>query len=227
MVASIRDVAGGCLGKTGRLSVREDILGVYANDNPQDRSVLQQLDRVQNLPFVKVAIVTIANATPNLQADLDNANNVWVGECDAWVYPTDSITVNAPNLLTLNQTDCFAGAAHSVSAEEDQLFDLGRDLGANIVGYYINGTAAGSGGCAAHPPDRRGFWVGSGASPWTWVHELTHVVGDNLHVDDAAGVPCDFTNLMTGCGTGGIVGNPNLTNDQCDRIVGDADIETC
>ena len=88
MSATIRNVADNCLDKTGRLSVREDILGVYAADNPQNRSVLQQMNRIQNMPFVKVALVTIQGANPLIQRDLVNGNAVYQNECDAWIYPT-------------------------------------------------------------------------------------------------------------------------------------------
>ena len=219
MSATIRNVADDCLDKTGRISVREDILGVYANDNPQNRSVLAQMDRIQNMPFVRVGLVTISGATPNLQRDLDNGNTVYQGECSVWIYPTDSITVTANNLLILDQDDC-AGSGHSVSAEEDTLFDLGRNLGANIVCYYINGDGSGIRGCAAHPPGRRGFWVGSSASPWTWVHELTHIVGDNGHVSDTDNLMINNTGTITNA-------PPDLTNTQCNRINDDDDVEEC
>lgn len=223
MSASIRNVADTCLGKTGRLSVREDILGVYANDNPQNRSVLDRMNLIQSTPFVEVALVTIQGATPQIQRDLDNGNAVYQNECDVWIYPTDAITVNNPGLLVFDQDDC-AGSGHSVSDDEDELFDLGRNLGADIVCYYVNNPSPF--GCAAHPPGRRGFWVGPGASPWTWVHELTHVVGDNPHID--FGSSCDLTNLMTGCGTNNInVALPNLNNSQCGNINDDAAIEEC
>ncbi|MGY9056067.1 MAG: hypothetical protein ACKVGZ_10775 [Alphaproteobacteria bacterium] len=140
MSATIRNVADNCLDKTGRLSVRQDIMGVYATDNPQNRSVLQQMNRIQTVPFVKVALVTISGASPNLQRDVDNGNTVYLGRCNVWLYPTDSITVTANNLLILDQDDC-AGSGHSVSAEEDTLFDLGRNLGADIVCYYIETSA--------------------------------------------------------------------------------------
>ncbi len=219
MSANIRNVADTCLDKTGRLSLREDIHGVYANDNPQNRSTLAQLDRIQNMPFVRVALVTISTATPTLQRDLDNGNTVYQGDCDVWIYPTDSITATANNLLTLDQDDC-ASNGHSVSDEEDELFDLGRTLGANIVCYYINGDGSGLRGCAAHPPGRRGFWVGSAASPWTWVHELTHIVGDNSHEGNTDNLMINNTGTITNP-------PPDLGNDQCDRITDDPDIEQC
>ena len=219
MSATIRNVADNCLDKTGRLSVREDILGVYAADNPQNRSVLQQMNRIQNMPFVKVALVTISGAAPNLQRDLDNGNTVYQNEANVWIYPTDSITVTAANLLTLDQNDC-ASSGHSVSDEEDDLFDFGRNLGADIVCYYINGDGSGIRGCAAHPPGRRGFWVGSAASPWTWVHELTHIVGDNGHVSDTDNLMINNTGTITNA-------PPDLTNSQSDRINDDPDVESC
>ena len=235
MVASIRDVASDCLGKTGVLSIREDILGVYGTDNPQNRSVLQQMDRIQNLPFVKVALVTIQGSNnANLQRDLDNASTIYQSECSAWVYCMGSITVNDPGLLVLNQCDC-SGNDHSVSDEEDELFELGRNLGANIVCYYINGSNFGNvAGCAAHPPGRRGFWVNQNAgtplspvySQWTFAHELTHVIGDNGHI-------CDTDNLMLGnpCTISGTINitnpPPDLDNNQCDRILDDPDMESC
>jgi hypothetical protein len=220
MMQSIRDIADDCLDKTGRLSLREDILGVYGSDNPQTRSTKAQLDRIENTDFVKIALVTISGANPTIQRDLDNTNLVFESECDVWVYPTASIVVTDNSLLTLSQDDC-AGSGHSVSDEEDELFDLGRNLGANVVGYYIRSDTAGFLGCAAHPPGRRGFWVGDAASQWTFAHELGHVVGDNSHVNNN-------NNLMTGNGTFNITNPPpNLSNSQCDRIEDDDDVISC
>jgi hypothetical protein len=218
-MTSIKTVAQDCLNKSPILSVREDIMGVYANDNPQTRSVKAQINLIQNKPFVKVALVTIQGATPTLQRDLDTANEIYQRECDAWIYPVDSITVTRNNLLVLDQDDC-SGSGHSVSDEEDELFDIGRNLGADVVGYYINTSNGGFAGCAAHPSGRRGFWSGSGASPRTWAHELTHVVGDNSHVSSS-------NNLMF-TPTANIINLPaNLSNSQCDDILDDQDMESC
>ena len=214
----IRSVASNCLGKSAPLSLLEDIFGVYGNNN-QTRSLKDQLDLIQNKPFVRIALVTIQGANPNLQRDLDNANEVYQNECDSWVYCVGSIIVNRPHLLWLDQNDCWS-SGHSVSDEEDELFDLGRGMGAPLVGYYILGDGAYA-GCAAHPSGRRGFWVGSMASPWTFAHELGHVVGDNGHVNDT-------DNLMYGSGTRNITNPPpDLTNSQCGRINSDPDMEEC
>jgi hypothetical protein len=216
---SVKAVGADCLDKSAPLSIRRDVMGIYANDNPQIRSVKAQLNLIQNKPFVRVALVTIQGATPTLQRDLDTANEIYQRECDAWVYPVDSVTVNSPGFLILNQDDC-QGSGHSVSAEEDQLFDIGRNLGADIVAYYITSSNGGFAGCAAHPPGRRGFWAGASASPRTWAHELSHVVGDNRHVSNS-------DNLMS-TPTASITNLPaDLTNSQCDDILADPDMESC
>ncbi len=217
---SVRSIMANCIGKTPPLSLRRDVMTVYAADNPQSRSLKDRLDLIQNMPFVRVALVTIQGASPTLQRDLDNTEIVYRNDCNVWAYCTASITVNRPNLQVLDQDDC-SSSGHSVSDEEDELFDLGRNLGADIVGYYIISDSGGFFGCAAHPPGRRGFWVGDAHSPWTFPHELGHVVGDNPHFDDN-------TNLMFGGGTNNIINlPPDLTTSQCDRINDDPDVESC
>lgn len=230
-MVSLRAIANDCLNKTGPLSVLQDFLGVYNNDNPTNRSLLNRLNLIQNTPFVRVALVTIQGAVnANRQRDLDNANIVYQNEVGVWVYCVGEAVVNDVTLLVLNQDDC-SGSDHSVSDEEDDLFDLGRGLGAEIVAYYINGSNFGAnvGGCAAHPPNRRGFWVNQSSptySPWTFAHELTHVVGDNSHI-------CDTDNLMLGnpcdvSGTNNITNlPPDLNDDQQDRIQDDPDMVNC
>jgi hypothetical protein len=101
-----------------------------------------------------------------------------------------------------------------VSTEEDELFDLGRGLGTDLVGYYIRSDTAGFRGCAAHPPGRRGFWVGDSATDWTWIHETTHVVGNNLHVTDTDNLMFRSTSAITNL-------PPDLTEAQCTRILND------
>jgi hypothetical protein len=226
-MASVRNILQNCLGQSGRLSIRQDALGVYGNDNPQNRSLLARLDEIENRPFVRVALVTVlptgstAGQNANLQRDLDNANIVWRNELAGWVYPTGSRVVTTNLLGTnglLNQNDC--STAHSVSNEEDNLFDLGRNMGADVVCYYIAGDVAGFAGCAAHPAGRRGFWVGGGASPWTFTHELGHVVGDLRHSTNSNNLmftpTANITNLP-----------PNLSNSQSDDVLDDPDVEEC
>lgn len=219
---SVRNLMSGCINKSPPYSLRQDTLGVYAADNPQNRSLKERLRLIDEKEFVRLATVVLqgTTSTGNQQRDMDNTNIVYQNECDCWVYYQDNITVNRNGLLALDQDDC-AGSGHSVSDEEDELFDLGRALGADVVGYYINSSNAGSFvGCAAHPPGRRGFWVGNGASPWTFAHELTHVVGDNSHVSNS-------NNLMS-TPTASITNPPpDLTNSQEDRILDDEDVGVC
>ena len=217
---SVRTIAANCLGKTPELSVLQDVLGVYGTDNPQTRSLKERLNLIQNKPFVRIALVTIQGANPSLQRDLDNANLVYQNECDVWVYCTNSLIENDTSLLTLDQDDCLS-SGHSVSDEEDDLFDLGRSEGAEIVAYYINGSNGTTfRGCAAHPPGRRGFWVGSSATQWTFVHEMTHVVGDNGHNSSTDNLMISNTGTITNP-------PPDLNSSQCKKINGDAAIESC
>ncbi|MFC6939343.1 hypothetical protein ACFQE8_05115 [Salinirubellus sp. GCM10025818] len=231
-MTSLRTVVQDCLGKgeAGEtISVREDVLGVYGDDNPQARSVVERLDRIQTQPFIRIALVTVrptgspADQNANLQRDIDSANIVYQNECGVWVYPVGSRVISTDflgDLVQLDQDDCLA-SGHSVSDEEDALFDLGRDMGAEIVGYYINSDMAGFRGCAAHPKNRLGFWVGSSATRWTLIHELTHIVGRNGHRKN------DTKNLMF-TNTGAIQDlPPDLTDKQCERIHDDKHMESC
>lgn len=168
---------------------------------------------------VRVAVVTIDGASADLERDLDAANQVYLTECGVWIDLVGTITVDRPDLLILDQTDCLANG-HVVSGDEDELFDLGRDLGADIVGYYIQGDTAGFRGCAAHPPGRRGFWVGDTATQWTFVHELTHVVGDNSHQTDRDNLMFRNTGRITNA-------PPDLSDGQCRRVSGDDAMVDC
>jgi hypothetical protein len=217
---SIKSITQNCLGISGALSVKQHVLGVYGDDNQQTRSVKERLNLIETMPFVRIALVTIQGATPSLQADLDNANLVYENEANVWLYCTGHTTENEPHLLSLDQDDCRA-SGHSVSDEEDELYDLGRDLGSSIVGYFINNVAGTSWrGCAAHPPGRRGFWVGSTATAWTFVHELTHVVGDNGHHSSTDNLMYSSTDSITNP-------PPDLDNDQSNDINDDVAVESC
>ena len=163
------------------------------------------------LPLV---LVTLDGANPDIERDLDVASTVWEGECEVFVDVIDRLVVDRDNLLLLDQDDCL-GVGHSVSDEEDELFDLGRGLGTDVVGYYIIGDTGGAlRGCAAHPPGRRGFWVGDSATDFTFAHEMTHVVGNNIHVGDS-------DNLMFAPTTGITNPPPDLSEEQCVRILED------
>jgi hypothetical protein len=166
-----------------------------------------------------VAVVVIEGANPDLDRDLAAADLVYSTECGVWIDIVDQIEVDRPDLLVLDQTDCLANG-HVVSDEEDDLYDLGRDLGADVVAYYIQGDTAGFRGCAAHPPGRRGFWVGDTATQWTFVHELSHVIGDNGHVGVRDNLMFRNTGMITNP-------PPDLTGDQCERITDDPAMGDC
>ena len=245
---SVRKIVNDCLDKSGRLSIKQDVLGVFGPDNPQTRSLVQQLRLIQTTLFLRLAVVTIRPPGSTLgqyqflQSDLDAANEVWQRDCGAWIYCVGSVVV-VTNLLgtngVLNQNACPLGVQANPSTEENQLFNLGRNLGADVVGYYINGSTNPTLiGCAAHPAGQRGFWVGFQATKTTetvnvLAHELTHVIGDNPHPANDPDVPdTEQDNLMWPTLTGGpTVAITNLPPDlravQCQRVLGDNSIETC
>lgn len=163
--------------------------------------------------ILPVSLVTIQGAQPQPGRDLDRAILVWGTECGVFVDVVSRIEVDRPDLLVLSQTDCSI-TGHVVSAEEDALFALGRNTGADVVVYYVQADTAGFFGCAAHPPDRRGAWVGNVCTEWTFIHELTHVVGRNRHVGDRDNLMFSSTAQITNP-------PPELTDAQCERILDD------
>ena len=168
-------------------------------------------ERVMILPVV---LVTLAGTNPDVARDLQTANAVWGAECEVWVDVVGQVTANRPDLLFLSQEDCKV-TNHVVSEEEDQLYAIGRGLGADVVAYYIQRSSSGDSvlGCAAHPPERRGFWMVDATSfDFVWAHEVTHVVGRNPHVDDANNLMHRFADEITNL-------PPDLNDDQCQRII--------
>lgn len=162
--------------------------------------------------ILPIVLVTVTGSNPDPDRDLDVSNEVWGGECEVFVDVVARFTVDRPDLLLLDQNDC--DFVHTVSDEEDELFDIGRGF-TDVVAYYITSDAAGDlRGCAAHPPDRRGFWVGDSATDFTFAHEMTHVIGRNPHVTDT-------DNLMFTRTSGITNPPPDLNAEQCARIVDD------
>jgi hypothetical protein len=167
--------------------------------------------------IIPVVVVTLSGTNPQVERDLDAANEIYGRELGVFFEIAARIEVNAPDLNTLSQEDCN-GVGHVVSDEEDQLFSLGRNLGADLVAYYIAGSSFGSSvlGCAAHPVDRRGFWVlASSTLDFIFAHEAGHVIGNNNHVtDDTTNLMFPFANAITDL-------PPDLNLDQVRRILDD------
>lgn len=167
--------------------------------------------------ILPVVIVTLDGTDPALERDVTMANDIWGNDCEVWIELVDTLVVERPDLLVLSQDDCRR-VGHVVSEEEDELFSLGRGLGADVVGYYIDVSSFGDDvfGCAAHPPDRRGFWVAADTTfDFVWAHEVTHVVGKNPHVtDDTDNLMFPFVNEVTNLPA-------DLNQEQCRRIIED------
>ena len=235
---SVRETAHSCLGRDGDLSIKEHIFGVRGVNASATRSLVDQLRLVRSAPFIRLAIVTIrvvgstAGPDANIQRDLDVANEVWRRTCGTWIYCVASV-VERTNLLgtnaILDQNACPLGVQQNPTQEEQNLFALGRTLGADVVGYYITGsTNPGLIGCSAYPAGRRGFWVAFGSSANTLGHELTHVIGLNPHVGPDPQVDDnDQDNLMWP--TPGAITNPppDLRTPQRNRVRGDDGLESC
>lgn len=235
---SIRQVAKTCLDRDGTLSVKAHLFGVHGSNPGATRSVLDQIQLARGTPFVRLAIVTVrpvgstAGPDTNIQRDIDVANEVWRRTCGTWIYCVGS-TVERTNLLganaILDQNACPLGEQGNPTQEERALFALGRNLGADVVGYYIGGsTNPNLGGCSAYPAGRRGFWVAFGSSRNMLGHELTHVIGLNPHVGpDPDVADNDQDNLMWP--TPGAITNPppDLRAPQRDRVRDDDGLETC
>jgi hypothetical protein len=166
--------------------------------------------------ILPIVIVRLDGTNPSVERDLRAANEIWGREIEVWLELVDQLTVSAPDLNTLSQEDCLR-SGHVVSDEEDRLFSFGRGLGADVVGYYIDSSSFGDNvlGCAAHPSDRRGFWVVADTSvDFVLAHEATHVVGLNPHV-------VDTDNLMFRAASSITNLPPDLNDEQRRRIVDD------
>jgi hypothetical protein len=95
--------------------------------------------------IISISIIEIQGANADVASDVANADEIYSRECGVFVSVVSRTVVNRPDLLVLSQTDC-AIVGHVVSTEEDALFDLGRGVGTDLVGYYISGDVAGFAG---------------------------------------------------------------------------------
>ena len=166
--------------------------------------------------ILPVVIVVIDGSNPNIGSDVAMANIIWGNDCGVFVDVVQTLVVTAPDLLHLSQEDCL-GVGHVVSNEEDELYSVGRGLGTDVVAYYIQGSSFGDNvlGCAAHPADRRGFWVVPSEFDFVWAHEAVHVVGDNPHnIEDTDNLMWPFASEVTNL-------PPDLDEQQCRRILED------
>jgi hypothetical protein len=166
--------------------------------------------------ILPVVVVVIDGSNPDIGADIAMANVIWNAHCGVFVDVVQTLVVSAPALQVLTQEDCLA-VGHVVSDEEDDLYSIGRGLGTDVVAYYIHGSTFGDNvlGCAAHPPDRRGFWVVPSQFDFVWAHEAVHVVGNNPHdVQDRDNLMWPFASEVTNLPA-------DLSETQCQRILSD------
>lgn len=117
--------------------------------------------------------------------------------------------LNLPLLTDLDIGECLRG---QTTAEQNQLFGNRNNVGNNeIVVYLIRSTNPPTNGCAAHPNGQPSCVVTSGASRWTFGHEVGHVL-NLVHVNNN-------DRLMTGNGTNNITNPPpDIVNTEISTI---------
>jgi hypothetical protein len=104
-------------------------------------------------------------------------------------------------LPALNDLDVGSCVMGSTTTEQNQLFANRNNAGTkDVVVYFVRSTVPAYNGCAAFPTGKPGAVVASGASAWTFAHEVGHVLGLR-HVNDN-------NRLMTGNGTDNITNAP-------------------
>lgn len=238
---SIRKTIATCFGRSGALSVVRDLLGVYGLNTitrPRIRSVRERLNLLRTRPFVRVAVVTVRpEGSPlgdelELQRNLDDTSELYLKHCGVWIHCMGVALVHTsafgPAVIIDQDDNSLTGVpifSRSITLDEFLLFSMGRDLGADIVGYYIGGSVNGVGGNASHPPGRRGFWVewtkAFDSNQFIFAHELGHLLIGAGHWRDGAS-----DNLMF-FSTGWTTRPPLLTESQANEVQGDKALERC
>jgi hypothetical protein len=152
----------------------------------------------------------------HLQDDVDEANEIYA-QCGIEIRLGNVETNHHDDLLDLDRDDCSLPPNHTVSAEEQELYELLReDCPNEVVAYYIRSDINGALGCAAHPEGLDGFTVTNGQPDrLTFAHELGHVLG-LLHNNIVGNIMNNSANIGTG-----------LTEDQCETIRSSALVRWC
>jgi hypothetical protein len=95
----LRSVAQSCMGKSGTLSMLEDVHGFYRGGFGPSvilLSLRDQLTRISTKPFVKVAMFhvwpkgTADDITFRAHVDMRRASEVYETECGVWIYVTSA-----------------------------------------------------------------------------------------------------------------------------------------
>jgi hypothetical protein len=153
------------------------------------------------------------------------------------VYQTGDIGVEVvsreslatiPNFAALNDLNVGQCIRGTTTPQQGQLFQNRNNVAQNeIVVYFVRSLVPAANGCATFPAGNPGAAVAQIASRWTVAHEvghvlgLNHISGENTNCPPATPQCCstpDFTRLMTGCGTGNIIGVPNIVQSEIDTM---------
>ena len=225
---SVRSLAQSCLGKSGALSVREDVHGVYPPGNTHFAlSLRDQLTLVSTKPFVKIAMFHVFpkgsddRISVNAHIDMRRANELYQTLCGLWVYVTSASPIYTDRFGPDVTIEVEEG---EVSEDEEDLFALGNDSNADIIGYYV-GTARRAGRTQI---SKRRFWVVRNFQDGTadfyrgyiMAHEMAHAIAGLKDIEE--GPPRSVTNLM--CAGANCIWDdgPTLNDDQRSKILNSA-----
>ncbi len=177
---------------------------------------------------IRIHLKTLTNPTVPVSSMLVRMRQVYqTADIGVEVVSRESLA-GIPNFVALNNLNVINNCPRgSTTAQQNQLFQNRNNVGANEIGvYFVQSTVPAFNGCAAFPAGSPGAVVAQIASRWTPAHEVGHVLGLN-HITGENSAPggatCsspDFSRLMTGCGTGNIVGIPTIVQAEIDTMRG-------
>jgi hypothetical protein len=223
---SVRSLAQSCLSKSVPLSVIPDVHGVYKGGiptSPNPLSLRQQLRLISSKPFIRLAMFHVWPAssservTPLAHYDMRDASNFFLGQCGVWLFVTSVEAIHTDRFgpqVTINTK------SGELSQDEKDLFALGRNAGADIIGFYVGDAKVG--GRGSH--SARAFWIKRTQDfrAFALAHELGHAAGD---LKDVTGGPT--SNLM--CAGANCVWEhgPTFTDEQRKKFSTDPIIRAC
>jgi|SRR5215204_367848 len=234
MAISVRQIANKCLGLQGNFSIVKGLLGYGSSPVPGLTSLNQELILLRDKEHVTIHIKICSSTSWTFTSTVPIDQMIFSMRL-VFRNANVAVIIKSRENLTLTDIDIDVGACTgTVTSDVTTLFANRNFVGTNeIVAYFVRavlnmGTASWN-GCATHPSGKPGVTVDDGASRWTLVHEIGHVL-DNPHIEDETlgscpsttdSTQCILTNIMTCCGTGTIPLNttPTFNNTQTQRIL--------
>jgi hypothetical protein len=236
MVISVRQIANKCLGLQGNFSIVKNLLGYVSSPVPGVTSLKQELILLRDKEHVTVHIKICSSTNWTFTSTISIDEMIFSMRL---VFRSANIAaiIKSKENLTLTDIDIDVGACTAMATNDvNTLFNNRNFVGKDEIVAYFVGSILKNGvdvynGCATYPAGKPGVTVDAGASRWTLVHEIGHILG-NPHIEEEElwiGCPADvgqadkcmFDNVMTCCGTWGIPATttPTFNTSQTQRIV--------